>query len=469
MTATRDEFLAWVESKVGTIIPTPGVVWAVENSCSLFTSAAYEANGVAVPAEPSPAWQAGDFQAMGRYDTTPAVGAQFFMDLTGQGRQVFHTGFVMRILDAAGNPIPEGAPIPADYRLDIVDNNGGARDGHPNGTFPGQIGPVGDGFTLGFGHPPYAESSSPATPIPAPAGDPSMSDLVYLAIGHGVEPNGVFDPGAVGADGTTEHDLNTRVCFVADAALTRSGVSHYSEQNGGAGHDPDYRGSVDAVNAMHPALAVEVHFDSGAAPVGGFGIYVSDEGHRLANLIEAAWDARRLPLRASYADNRGLWFLHGTTPPALIWECSRTAMLDDVTVAKMGEAIAEGICRWLGVTYAPPGPAAPTNPGTPGTIPPAAPVVVHSGGPLVDRVSVTIPNMDADGAGNVVLDGRPGYPAVPWQQFRGAYINGGETYPPASAVMGVQGSDHGGHTRLTFHGFAPSQAGVVVHVNVAAP
>lgn len=295
-----------------------------------------------------------------------------------------------------------------------------------------------------------------------------MTGRVYLAVGHGWEPNGVFDPGAPGADGTFEHDLNTRVCFVADAALTRAGVDHYAEQNGGPGHDPDYRGSVDAINAGDYELAVEVHFDSAAAPVGGFGIHVSEDGRRLAELIEAAWDARRLPLRASYHDVRGLWFLRGTEPPALIWECSRTADLEDVTVAAMGEGIAEGICRWLGVTYFPPGPASPATPGTPGTIPPAAPVIVHGGSTVVDRISITIPNMDTEGNGNVVLDGRPGYPAVAWEKFRGAYVNGSETYPPAGQFMAVEGSDHGGLVRLTFHGFAPSQAGVVVHVNADA-
>jgi len=28
---------------------------------------------------------------------------------------------------------------------------------------------------------------------------------VYLAVGHGVEPSGVFDPGAIGKDGRQEH------------------------------------------------------------------------------------------------------------------------------------------------------------------------------------------------------------------------------------------------------------------------
>lgn len=180
-----------------------------------------------------------------------------------------------------------------------------------------------------------------------------MTVDLYLGVGHGMQPNGVFDPGAVGLDRTTEHSLNTTVCTAAAAALARSGVNFVWEDNAGAGHDPDYRGSVDKVNHLSPRLAIEVHFDANNAPRGGFGIYMGGEGFWVAEKIATAWKARGLPARTNYKDVRGLWFLKGTHCPAVIWECDRTMSQPNIgTLISMGEAIAEGICGWLGHNFA---------------------------------------------------------------------------------------------------------------------
>jgi hypothetical protein len=186
-----------------------------------------------------------------------------------------------------------------------------------------------------------------------------MSVDLYLAVGHGVEPNGVFDPGAVAADGTQEHTLCVAVTTAAAAALTRSGVSFVWESNAGAGHDPDYRGSVTQINALEAKLAVEVHFDSSNAGRGGFGIYYNDKspGKKLAQQISARWAEAGFPLRTNYADVRGLYLLRATRCPALIWECDRTMAQPDITgLTRMGEALAKGICDFLGVAHQPPAP-----------------------------------------------------------------------------------------------------------------
>lgn len=172
---------------------------------------------------------------------------------------------------------------------------------------------------------------------------------VYLAVGHGVQPNGIFDPGAVAADGTQEHTLATAVTATAAAALLKAGVSLVWEANAGAGHDPDYRGSVNQVNAVNPKIAVEVHFDANNAPRGGFGIYLGDAGKRLAAAITARFAAVGLATRTDYKDVRGLYFLKGTHMPALIYECDRTmAQSDPHMLVRMGEAVAGGICDYFG-------------------------------------------------------------------------------------------------------------------------
>lgn len=190
-----------------------------------------------------------------------------------------------------------------------------------------------------------------------------MSADLYLAVGHGIEPNGVYDPGAVAADKTQEHTLCTAVCTAAAAALTRSGVNFVWESNAGAGHDPDYRGSVTQINALGVKLAVEVHFDANNAARGGFGIYYNDKslGKTLADKIAQRWGEAGMPQRTSYADVRGLYLLRATRCPALIWECDRTMAQPDINIlVRMGEALAHGICDFLGATY-----SAPNKPGGP--------------------------------------------------------------------------------------------------------
>src|SRR5215813_1829355 len=75
---------------------------------------------------------------------------------------------------------------------------------------------------------------------------------VYLAVGHGVEPSGVFDPGAIGTDGRQEHMEAFQVCAYALAAMRRSGLTVVSETAEGASHDPDFQGSAHRANQLNP-------------------------------------------------------------------------------------------------------------------------------------------------------------------------------------------------------------------------
>lgn len=175
---------------------------------------------------------------------------------------------------------------------------------------------------------------------------------LYLGVGHGVEPNGTFDPGAVG-EGEREYDLNFAVVAQAHLALARSGVDHYSEVVSGPGHDPDYRGSTTAVNAGGYDRALEVHFDSASPTKGGFGIYANEAspGKAFADHIRNRWGQAGLAQRPNYADRRGLYFLKATHCPALIWECDPVGGHSPDQLAKMGEAIAAGVCDEMGVAY----------------------------------------------------------------------------------------------------------------------
>jgi hypothetical protein len=173
---------------------------------------------------------------------------------------------------------------------------------------------------------------------------------VYLAVGHGVEPSGIFDPGAIGTDGRQEHMEAFHVCTYALAAMRRSGLTVTSETAQGASHDPDYRGSAIRANQLNPRVAIEVHFDwSGGVP-GYSGLYCSDDGQSLAQHIGSAFAARGLP-RAADVRRPELLFLNSTSMPALIPEINRVHHYGDSVNLAQGEALAEGTCAFLGQPF----------------------------------------------------------------------------------------------------------------------
>jgi hypothetical protein len=204
---------------------------------------------------------------------------------------------------------------------------------------------------------------------------------VFLAVGHGVEPNGVFDPGAIGTDGRQEHQEAFQVCTYALAAMRRSGLSVVSETAQGASHDPDFRGSAARANQLQPRVAIEVHFDWSGGVDGFSGLYASAQGQALAQHIGTAFKARHLP-RAADVHRGELFFLNSTSMPALIPEIRRVHDWPDAQNRAQGEALAEGTCDFLGHAFKPPqGPETTSHPQ------PAGHVLVTPDSPLLAPAS----------------------------------------------------------------------------------
>lgn len=177
---------------------------------------------------------------------------------------------------------------------------------------------------------------------------------VFLAVGHGVEDNGVFDPGAIGTDGRMEHMEAFQVCTFALAAMRRSGLTVVSETAQGASHDPDFVGSAHRANELNPRVAIEVHFDSATVGAAGYsGLYLSGQGRQLAAKIGAAFEARNLP-RVADVQRPGLFFLNSTNMTALIPEINRVHDFPVEVNRAQGEALADGVCRFLGQPFTPP-------------------------------------------------------------------------------------------------------------------
>jgi hypothetical protein len=175
---------------------------------------------------------------------------------------------------------------------------------------------------------------------------------VYLAVGHGVNDLGVYDPGAIGADGRQEHFEAFQVCTHALAGMRRSGLRVVSETAQGASHDPNFRGSTRRANQLNPRVAIEVHFDWKRGVDGFSGLYAASDGRALAKHIGKAFKSRHLPRKGDVL-RTDLHFLTATTMTALIPEIRRVHNYPKSENEAQGEAIAEGTCAFLGRAYRP--------------------------------------------------------------------------------------------------------------------
>jgi N-acetylmuramoyl-L-alanine amidase len=199
---------------------------------------------------------------------------------------------------------------------------------------------------------------------------------VFLGVGHGVRPDGTFDPGAQ-APGRNEYELNWRVVAAIAGALDRCGVSFFNEEAAGKGHDPNFVGSANKANELGVGLAIEVHHNAVASHA-GFGCELcihpdtTEKNRQLGRRI-AALLHQRLGLQIRHGDGLlprdDLKFLNATHMPAMIPEVSFVDNHIDQQISgrpdyasKAGEAIAQAICEHLGKPFVPPHSALPGKP-----------------------------------------------------------------------------------------------------------
>lgn len=213
--------------------------------------------------------------------------------------------------------------------------------------------------------------------------------IVYVSVGHGLRPNGTFDPGACdAASGATEYDGNRELAAHVTAWLRDVGHQVQSEADEAYKMDPDYQGSVDRVNVTPRALAVDFHQDwsGGSAalcwplvhPSGGRGLEIASA---MIGSCQAAGLSTKGP-----TPRDDLWWLNGTTCPAVLVEAGRVGT--PRPVAELGAAIAGGIDLALGGPGVPEGafppPAVPGAPPGDATIPPPGEAPPWPGVFLVD-------------------------------------------------------------------------------------
>lgn len=179
---------------------------------------------------------------------------------------------------------------------------------------------------------------------------------VFIGVGHG----GV-DSGAV-ANNTKENDLNLSIALACRDVLERHGVAVKMSRT--KDEDDPVSEEIRECNAYAPDLAVDIHNNAG----GGDGAEVfhhhgGGKGKVLAQnildeIVKVGQNSRGIKTRVNSQGKDYYAFIRQTSCPAVIVECAFVDNASDLEILategkrqKMGEAIAKGILKTLGVAY----------------------------------------------------------------------------------------------------------------------
>ena len=179
---------------------------------------------------------------------------------------------------------------------------------------------------------------------------------VFIGVGHGGS-----DPGAV-ANGVKEKDLNLSIALACRDLLERHGVAVKMSRT--KDEDDSVSEEIRECNAYSPDLAVDIHNNAGGgdgAEVfhhhgGGVGKALAE--NILSEIAKIGQNSRGAKIRKNSQGKDYYGFIRSTTCPAVIVECAFVDNSTDLKILasegerqKMGEAIAKGILKTLGIEY----------------------------------------------------------------------------------------------------------------------
>ncbi|MBK5244275.1 MAG: N-acetylmuramoyl-L-alanine amidase [Eubacteriaceae bacterium] len=184
-------------------------------------------------------------------------------------------------------------------------------------------------------------------PVPAPAvansAQTQKSGKIYLAVGHGTQSNGVWDPGCVDGD-YTEADLMLAIGKVAAAKLRALGFTVNTDAD--TDNDKNIAVGVALANEWGADVYTSIHCDYNLAPSGTLPIVYpgSEDGVRLANCFIASAQVR-MGLGTRGIIQRDDWEVADTNMTACIFETGgiRPDIGKLLDVEMFGEVVAQGI------------------------------------------------------------------------------------------------------------------------------
>jgi N-acetylmuramoyl-L-alanine amidase len=179
---------------------------------------------------------------------------------------------------------------------------------------------------------------------------------VFIGAGHGGN-----DSGAIGKDGSKEKDLNLSIAKACGEVLKRHGVDVRLSRAKDETDPVDQE--VRECNAFAPDLAVDIHNNAGGGD--GAEVFYSRAGgagktlaqNILTEITKLGQKSRGVKTRLNANGVDYYAFIRNTKAHAVIVECafvdsSDIELIDtEAERVKMGEAIARGILKTLGIAY----------------------------------------------------------------------------------------------------------------------
>lgn len=181
-----------------------------------------------------------------------------------------------------------------------------------------------------------------------------MSKKVFISAGHGG-----LDSGAVGS-GFKEKDLNLSIAMACGNYLKSKSVE--VQMSRVKDEDDDLNQEVRESNAFGPDLTVSIHNNAGGGDgveawysiVGGLGKTCAE--NILTEVIKIGQNSRGAKTRKGSNGKDYYGFIRNTKAPAVIVECAFVDNATDIQIIDteperiaMGEAIAKGILKTLGI------------------------------------------------------------------------------------------------------------------------
>ena len=181
-----------------------------------------------------------------------------------------------------------------------------------------------------------------------------MSKKVFISAGHGGS-----DSGAVG-NGFKEKDLNLSIAMACGNYLKSKGVEVRMSRV--KDEDDDLNQEARESNAFGPDLTVSIHNNAGGGDgveawysiVGGLGKTCAE--NILAEVVKIGQNSRGAKTRKGSNGKDYYGFIRNTKAPAVIVECAFVDNATDIQIIDteperiaMGEAIAKGILKTLGI------------------------------------------------------------------------------------------------------------------------
>lgn len=181
-----------------------------------------------------------------------------------------------------------------------------------------------------------------------------MSKKVFISAGHGGS-----DSGAVG-NGFKEKDLNLSIAMACGNYLKSKGVE--VQMSRVKDEDDDLNQEARESNAFGPDLTVSIHNNAGGGDgveawysiVGGLGKTCAE--NILAEVVKIGQNSRGAKTRKGSNGRDYYGFIRQTKAPAVIVECAFIDNATDIQIVNtepkrvvMGEAIAKGILKTLGI------------------------------------------------------------------------------------------------------------------------